>query len=287
MQSRVVRPLGSIASAIEQAVVVPKVEPALTPSPVIPFEKFVGKRKSKVSWSPDEEALVVNEVADLRILDPSPHLIQLINKAQEKVLPPHRQRAVSAINAFPGLVERITAKVVELTSSTPEIVRVEVPQVPKEVPLAEVLAGVSLAQLVTLIAERFESRFDRIESLLSRGAVEAPSKPAQVHRPHVPVTEAEPRKRKVRIAVIGLLPSQFTTVQERSRTADVDLSYVNRDQSATAVPVSTDYVIVSKWVSHRWWEAARKQLPTDRVFFIDGGITQIIQKVFDLNARKS
>jgi len=46
-----------------------------------------------------------------------------------------------------------------------------------------------------------------------------------------------------------------------------------------------DFIILSRFISHKWSDKAKATLPADCVFFVET-VQGIIQKVFDLAARQ-
>jgi hypothetical protein len=99
---------------------------------------------------------------------------------------------------------------------------------------------------------------------------------------------AQPKQEPLRITIIGLLPNQVNEIQARTaqvaRPVKFQFLETNKNQ-----PISdyADFVICSKFVNHKWTEKARSILPHDCVFFMDGGVESIIQKVYDLASRQS
>ena len=99
----------------------------------------------------------------------------------------------------------------------------------------------------------------------------------------VELTRSEPHA--PRVALIGPLDSQFTEIKAQvdSFSRPVELRCLDKEHQS-AIPVSCDFAIVTGHCRHRWWDAARNALGNSRVYFVDGGTTQIVQKLRDIAA---
>jgi hypothetical protein len=169
----------------------------------------------------------------------------------------------------------------------PTIVTVEV-QTPFD--YAEALAHYDVPTLAALLVGRLGKRMDAIQDLLSGVTEGGGSRPcvAPLQPSKTPAVFAKPEKRLPRVAIIGPLPGQMRDIQQQVEDAGlaVALRFVNKEASNTNLPTSCDYVIVTRHSRHKWWDAARQQLENGRVFFVDGGINQVVQKLRDICSRQ-
>lgn len=135
-----------------------------------------------------------------------------------------------------------------------------------------------------LIQEQFEQRFRQMEDM-----IEAKRLAERTHRPELgPLPPPEPeREKKVRIVIIGLLDGQQNEVEERCANTPkpVKLRFYDTDRNAGGDGV-VDYAILTKHTNHQWWDRMKSMLPSDRVFFVDGGIGGVVQKVYDICSRR-
>jgi hypothetical protein len=166
---------------------------------------------------------------------------------------------------------------------------VKIISVEKVVPAAPV-TFMAQQETVTLIAElaaRFSKKLDLIhQDVIARNAVPIPKSntpPFSVASP-APRAVDPPKPKKLRIAVVGLFKEQFGHVQE-AVNGRADMIWLDKDDAAPFAPISTDFVIVQRHTSHRWWDAMQAQFP-GRVFFVDGGIQQVTQKTYDILSKQ-
>ena len=88
---------------------------------------------------------------------------------------------------------------------------------------------------------------------------------------------------KVRIAILGPMDGQAGVIASRcGRRAR--LSFVNRDRGDKCFPSCDHLILWTKFIQHRWTEAAYRQFPRDRVHLHDGGLTGLVEKINELAA---
>lgn len=252
-------------------------------------------RIRKIKWTDDEENKLAAYVADERLRQPVPAMATLLNQAQEKVLPASRWRSLATINQAGNVLVKINkllaekiSKLAEVVENSPEIQVVEV-KVPEPVDYNQLLKSLSAPEIASLLVEKFSSRLSAIEEKVG---VEKPiTKPsasasAPADRPDRPPTiplGATTSKQKIKIAVVGLFHDQFRHAEDKVQGRPVELVFIDKEKSATKFP-TVDYVIVQKHSRHRWYESARDKFSSRNVFFIDGGITQVVQKIYDISS---
>jgi hypothetical protein len=178
-------------------------------------------------------------------------------------------------------------KTVEVETPAPIILQVEVP---KPANFQELLASLDVGSLTALLVTKMNEPVQQTNKLLQeiaeRLGAQKPAAPAKA--PSLPVVfQARPVKRNPRVALVGPLDSQFADINREieKHGIAVDIRQLNKDYAQPTFP-SCDYIIVQKHTSHRWWNSAQATLASDRVFFIDGGITQIVQKLRDIASRQ-
>ena len=82
----------------------------------------------------------------------------------------------------------------------------------------------------------------------------------------------------VHITIVGLKPNQSCEV-ERHFAGMSKFRFLPAERSNTRLPSGTDWVIVTKFAGHRWWDAASCQLPGRRVMFCNGGVVSVLKQV--------
>lgn len=99
----------------------------------------------------------------------------------------------------------------------------------------------------------------------------------------IPATDA------LRIVIIGPLPGQQHEIE--SRTANISrplkLLFFDSGQGPQQLLPHFDHAIVMRFAHHTWWNRVRAAVPADCVSFIDGGITAVVQKIYDLASRQT
>jgi hypothetical protein len=234
-------------------------------------------RKSPVRWTEQELTKLVEDVAMLRLEDPEPALLSLVNRAQQGWAA-SRRRVVTALRQLPAdFVSRVKGAVSLLTQREPVAPLPAPPPPPAPPPTLGELAAGLVAGLEALVR--------RVEAATGTKPEVAPVPVAQPrHIPEPPITNgaSRPRKRLV-IAVVGLLGSQANELAERTKFLGIDLRCVNKEIRSPTFPAGTDEVVLfTKFIDHGWQDAAFNQFGHDRVHRHAGGIEQaakLIEKV--------
>jgi hypothetical protein len=176
----------------------------------------------------------------------------------------------------------------ETSGQPPEIVVVERQVIVKEYPdygrIPTVTLGRILLERLAHLEEAEAKMFHFTHALDKQRAAEAAYDRRLDPRP---VAE-QPKPESLRICIIGLLPDQQREVETKTANVSrpVKLRFYKSDTPRQELPNIVDYIIVSRFVNHAWWDKAKATLPTDCIFFIDGGIQSIVQKIYDLASRQ-
>ena len=89
----------------------------------------------------------------------------------------------------------------------------------------------------------------------------------------------------MKIGILGLLFEQFQQLKQRVNGGLCDLVFINKEHNPSALPPSVNYCIVQKHVSHKWFDQAQGSVGAERTFFVDGGISGVLQKVNEVIAK--
>ena len=254
----------------------------------------VGNRSGRrIFWKHDEASAVAKEYARLRGNDPLLSKVDAVRRAQ-KILPTERQRqylSIAALKNFwiaANVAEREAAKAPQAPPTNPadnypvipEVVKVSVPVV---VPTTELLKATPTALLIAQLWERFASWADAANRSWLGAAGKTPVVAKTPEPPTYP-TFAAPRvadaKKLPRVAIVGLLPGQYGNV-EAQVNGKVDVVWIDKDWSKTKYPPSVDYIICTRHIQHRWTEAAKLALPSERVFWCEG-LTEIVNRLYSI-----
>lgn len=104
---------------------------------------------------------------------------------------------------------------------------------------------------------------------------------------------ANNQRRIPTIAVIGPRNGQEALIEEMVGGI-ARLKFVDADQSQPFIPSADAVFLLTKFIGHRWTEAAQKQFPRNGIYLIPGGITGLVHrirlkaaKIFLLNANSA
>lgn len=266
------------------------------PLPLKPRKESV----NKVCWNESEREQLIKRTAQLREEEPELSLTQLAELAQD-CLPEYRRRKIPTYKSIhPNFKEKVKASLdmmrkerveeaVRLIEPTVQTLRVEVPA---RIDPHSVIGNAATPVLLAELFSRIFDRFDRLESALAREPqqngnghkIRMPAFPALP----VPVPVTEPEKPRLpRVAVVGLFKDQFNHVQEKLSGHDLDLVWVDKDNTSPNINVSVDAVVVEHHSRHKWFDSAQKTVGNDRVFFAPGGISSVVQKCLDFLSQET
>ena len=79
-------------------------------------------------------------------------------------------------------------------------------------------------------------------------------------------------------AIVGLRFGQESHVSRRCRHL-ADLRFVRADRSETAFPACDAVLLLTKFIEHRWTEAAYRAYPRERVHLHAGGMSSLVAKI--------
>jgi hypothetical protein len=156
----------------------------------------------------------------------------------------------------------------------------------------QTLDELTTEEFLVALARRLLERFNRLEAgveQIDTGLRDRLNRVERLigdllHRPQHRPEDRPPLPGKPRIAIVGLKGDQVSHVQakcgDRAR-----LTFIDKDRADTSFP-EVDWIIVTRFVQHEWTESARRTFPTSRVFYCDGGLSQVVQKIFDITLRQ-
>lgn len=250
--------------------------------------------KHRIRWNDVEVGALSQAIVAERIADPFATQLALVNRAQTKCLPADRRRKSASIpdelraRILADWKSKITDEGKELPA--PVILSVETP---KELDYAEALAALDGATLVALLVRKLGNEMAGIQTQLSAigerlGAPPAPRSAKPSHASPLPRVPSKAQKRKPRVAIIGPLDGQMEHIERQieDQQIAVEVRFVDKEASSPALPPSCDFVIVTRHSRHKWFETARNKCDNRKVFFVDGGITQVMQKLRDIASRQ-
>jgi hypothetical protein len=93
--------------------------------------------------------------------------------------------------------------------------------------------------------------------------------------------EASAMPKRTRITVIGLRKGQHRVVADKCGKL-ADLAFLDGDTSSVALPASDHIVVMTKFVEHRWTEAAHQRLGRERVHLHRGGISGLAKIIGEI-----
>jgi hypothetical protein len=95
---------------------------------------------------------------------------------------------------------------------------------------------------------------------------------------------ARPRKRRARIAVVGLLPNQNNQVQQDCGDL-AELFFIAKESAHPQFPAQADAVVlVTRFVNHQIENMARSRFPREAIHLHRGGIVRLVALIKQLAA---
>lgn len=255
-------------------------------------------KHDNIKWNPDEIDLLATRFVELRSQDFKTPLSE-IWRAVFKVLPEHRKRKKLEDNPAWTLLpfelqskiktlwnERLQIKPPEEPAEPPAPIFLRV-EVPKPIDLADILRKTDTSVLVAQVVTRFMEGQARTEALLTTIATRLGSvvslKPEAAATPAATPPRAPVRKPK-RVAIVGPLDSQFAEIEQfvKEENLFVETRFLDKDHKGMEIPPSCDFAIITRHTRHSWFDTARTQIGNGNVYFVDGPITAVKQKLRDI-----
>lgn len=254
-----------------------------------PFEPKteVGDR---IHWGSDEVEKLATIVFQMRLKDPVSSFIEMVNKAAQQ-LPTHRRRIIRTAKEIRPIVDAVLAKINKMKENaekepTERIIIQEAVPASKIPTVEEVLDGTSNEQILAILLTRtsgvfkgIQERLSRLESSLTQISTQQSRanfqhqipvpKPAQPKAPH-----KEPNN-KIKIAVVGLLPGQQSYIKNQIGQK-VDLRFISKDQTKPSFPQADYVILMTKFISHYWQEAAHSTFEREKVVLHHGGLGGLV-----------
>lgn len=261
------------------------------PPPPVPYKKR--DPKTFIRWTDEELNNLATKVAELRLESINDSMLQLIERAQEQVFTPDRRRKIyTTAMVSETFLTKVKVKVdaiVYSTNNPPELDPVII-NIPTPVPVdrAEFIKGISTPELAAEFVFRVIQEYGDLRDIVKQLAQGITKEPIHTRstRPPASKTPAVKEHRKPVVVVMGLFLEQFRHVEEKLAGQDVDLRHVDNELKTITIPQAADYVIVQRHTRHRAFEAAREAVGNSKVVFVHGGISEVVQKVYDFLSRR-
>lgn len=241
-------------------------------------------RKNPVRWTDQEWAKLVDEVALLRLDDPSPSISDLLMVAQ-KALPEDRRRAVVPAASLKVFSDRVRLAVASLSAvAAPKPVEAVSEPTPPPPTLDEVLRVAPMASLLSELFGRLLTSFDRLERRLEgiENNMRAPYLNGATHKPPVPVEEKRTTvgpPKALRVAVLGLLGEQMAELNERCKGMPVQLTFISKNISCPSFGAADHVLLFAKFIDHSLQNLAFSKMGREAVTIHHGGISGAVEAV--------
>lgn len=222
-------------------------------------------KRRMIRWSQDDVDRLASEVASMRVSDVSSTIVQIANKAQERIFPASRRRKIVAMQNIRGFEDKVRLKSV----SMPERIVEKIIERVVEIKVPAALSTVSDEALFAELCSRFSSMRQSISSLVENQAH------VQIRQVAID-TNSGKQVDLHKIAVIGMLKGQFQDLYNRTKGMPVELVYYDKETSPREVLAGS--AIVERHVSHSWNDQVVNSVPKNRIAFC-GGITDAIKAV--------
>jgi hypothetical protein len=252
------------------------------------------KRRGRVEWDLSEKEQVAIATVDERLRDPMAPFLQLVTKAQH-CLDPQRRRNLATMKLATDIAVLFVERWEAFRSGQGHQGQGRTPQaavaVPKPVDPNEFLASLPTSKVMLEACRRLidlgPALGEGLQALTAlSGRVPMRTSAVTKHPPDIDGSTETNSIHKIRIAVVGLKSNQQQEVEERTRTRPVELRFIDSSSAKTSYPSSAEWALISRFCDHRWYEQARHLFAPGRVLFSDGGVTDIIRKVYDIASRQ-
>lgn len=221
-------------------------------------------------WSHDEYKAVVQEAVLALSLDPFKDPVDAFRDAQIERLPPDRRPVMRQMSA--EVRQDIKDLFIAATEAVLEIpVIVERPAPPRPVDWDKELDQLPLPKLLEIVGRKLGNVLEGFRNIQTINNYAAKPK------------EELSAPRAVRVAIFGFLPGQENEIRERY-SGPFELRFMGKQDKD--IPVTADWIIVTKHSGHSAWDRIRAQAGSDRVVFNDGGITGCLTLLKELEQRK-
>lgn len=144
-----------------------------------------------------------------------------------------------------------------------------------------------------LLEAFIQSRMPSSSSIQANGSDSArdglrrdePAKPLPVVPNSIIPEPGTLKPRRPVLTVLGLMRDQFEHVRTKCAETCFELRWVDKEASRPSFG-RTDYIVAQRHHSHAWWDAAIAAVPKGNAVFSGGGISDTVQRIFDLHARE-
>lgn len=246
--------------------------------------------RPRVHWDDHEISKIVARIVELRISDPTSPFLQIVNKAQEEILPPDRRRtfrALKQISFLPSIRHELSLYARYDDVLTQEdfsgITLTEMSATPP--PASDLSSIYSLPDLAKALSEKFLFEIKSLQSTPQKVPL-----PQPVVKPITPVTPVTHEKKKMRILIMGGSVKEKCyqhSIKERVDASQVDLIFhtPRSDGSVSRIPISADYIICTARNRHAAVSVAKDKYGRDRLIFLGkGGVESIAAEIRKLYA---
>jgi hypothetical protein len=230
-------------------------------------------KAEKVYWTEEEKSLLTKEIAERRLKDVSKSLRQIFEEVQTAVLPEDRRRKLPAMPK--GIASRVQMQINQMVADFKDPEPLILERDPETVDEDVLLSKVPTDKLLLHAMLRFSESFGKLELFLRERFPVQPFAERTV--PRLEKVAVPEKKDRYKVCIVGLLADQFQAVYEKCKYLPVDFVHC-KATNRISFNGSFDFIIVSKFSSHKWWNKVRGKYG-DQVSFIDGGITSVVQQV--------
>jgi hypothetical protein len=149
------------------------------------------------------------------------------------------------------------------------------------------LLGNLAEQFIVSITNDVRQRLDRIEAAvtdalaarIAGGGTEGLQQRQELRRQQSPARLSRPR-----LGVIGLTKASYNHFANRISDIPWEPIFIDSWKEHPVLP-PVDYMIVQSGCPHDIDKLARQMVPPDHYLFSDGGVTKMVQKIYDLHSR--
>lgn len=235
--------------------------------------------RTNIRWTTEELEFLATIVAEQRLKNFQPSLMELMNRAMEQLPKERRRKLTSGWSNQQRLYQMIVKKIQERLNEHETINRekkIDLSTISTEALIATVLTRLQSPSpsIVTKNNDNIEvlDKLDKLEEKISRLGIRST------------IVREETASNIVyipRVVIIGLLPRQQREVGEAVGTK-IDLRFIETDRKDKTLPKADYIVLMIKFINHNWDVAAQQVFSSDKIIRHNGGISELINLLHSL-----
>lgn len=245
----------------------------------------------RVYWTEEEKEKLINGVVRLRLNEPRPTLLVLLNRVQNGILPPDRTRTVQTVESLPWLEKGVKARLREILEKASGATAAPPPPAPPPAPTItreQVLRETTTLELVQHLLIRLSDNIEDLkafglQAVATLGGVVAAAKgTTNIPAPTQPQELPRIASKMKRVLVVGVFPKEMRQL-EAAVGSRVELRFVEHDDMTNkAIPHADLAYVMMNNVNAGIKDKVVARLGKENVRIHVGGIGELTAKIREL-----